>query len=308
MSNEEKFKAFIDTLNKLKDEKKVLCLYRGMECSYAFDTFNLVWDINTMDQFAERLFFFGEKSKAFWNRDIKERRNLSINNHYDLNDLSEEFFIYVFDSFNSITSNKELKVKQEEYISRNKTTFEFFQKKENLISFLDKINSISTKEKREIKEHYLVILHQLGGSSYNDNSHYVSSSKNQNKAKWYSKDEIVIHFWDLDIKQSMTRLPLSSKLPCFIGKPFKNDKEISLFACIFPHYIHSFTYKKQQYFNPAILGATNFEYSILNGLKIDQSNFLTRLKNETSHQHGVNRIKYEDEYSYKEIYLTDEKD
>jgi len=53
-----------------------------------------------------------------------------------------------------------------------------------------------------IRNYYLRILHQLGESNFKNQSNFVSSSEKRKVARKFSKSEIIINFWDINIKKS----------------------------------------------------------------------------------------------------------
>lgn len=277
---EEKYKIFLDELNNAKKEGLVTMLYRGETKKFAFEKFNLDASINKIEQFAERLFFFGVKAKDFWNEKIVSDFEGC---NFGINDTSEQAFIYIFRSFNKLTktANKTATIR---YFEKNKNTVDFFSNLSNLGSFSQKVRNLPENKKLHYRNYCLRIIHQLDETSYNKNSHFVSSTQSEEETKQFSKGEIKINFWDLKFTKKDVYF---NDVPCFIGRPYEKQDEISIFAAIFPHYIYSFEYKGYIYPNPALRTCKDIKCAIYCGFEIQQENFLERLKNETKYKKGV---------------------
>lgn len=290
--NNKSIKSIYDSFcAKLKQEKKkgnVLILNRGEDKEFAFKYFNLDINYNTIEQFAERLFFFGNKARYFWNEKLK-----SGGNDFEINDISNVFFKFIFNEFNKLTTNPE-KCRTIKYFGNepNKLAVEFFRNSKNVRKFIKAVNTLDEKDKTTIRNHYLTLLHQLNETEYKENSHFVSSSKREATAKGFGKkDNIVIKFWMLNPKKTCNHFPKLNRIPSFYGKPYKSQKEISVFTAIFPHFIHSFTYNGESYINPAMSKVKNneyaIEYTIISGLNINQNDFIERRKKETNFSKSV---------------------
>jgi hypothetical protein len=81
--------------------------------------------------------------------------------------------------------------------------------------------------------------------------------------------------------------------------PYKNQKEISVFSAILPHYIYAFKYKKEMYYNPAIANIKNLSAVVYTGFEISQEDFKQRAMSETNYRSYVQT----NGVSYKEIKL-----
>jgi len=112
----------------------------------------------------------------------------------------------------------------------------------------------------------------------------ISSTRNENVAKTFANDEIVIEFWDYKYPSFFTNV---EKLPMFKNVPYKSQAETTVFGAILPHYIYSFTYKGDLYINPALFCNIDPNILIRGGLIIDQTNFNIKLKQKTSYSIGV---------------------
>jgi len=274
----EKYKTFIELLNLSKKEGHIKILHRGTSKGFAFRRFSLDPEINNMNQFGEKLFFFGEKSRYFWNN-----RVIKFNGYFAINDISDVFFKNIFFEFDRLLDSSK-KDGTKRYFKKNKKTSLFFGETNNSNEFIEVINKLNPNEKLLSRNYYLRILHQLGESEYKKESEFISSSKDRVTAEKFSKkDKLLINFWDLNFLRPRS-IP---DIPKFIGKPYKNQKEISVFGAILPHFIYSFEYRGDIYVNPAIDTTPNLKEAIFSGLKIKQENFMVKLSKETRYKFGL---------------------
>lgn len=288
----EKIIKFMNSLMEAKENTLIKILYRGYSLNMAFNAYKLDIRYNTIEDFSKKLFYFGDKSRHFWNKKIG-----SDDLTFGINEISDSMFKYIFDLFFKLISNPK-KEHTKKYLNKNKEAKQFFSDKENLSLFLEKVNSLSNDDKLSSRNYYLTILHQLGETVYNRNSLLVSSSCIEYQTKRFSKcDGITIYFWDIIFK---SQIELNKHLPYFQGKPYKNQKEITVFSAILPHYIYAFKYKKMMYYNPAIANIKNLDTVFFTGFEINQDDFNQRAIDETNYKSYVQT----DGVSYKEIELT----
>ena len=274
-----KEKQFLEKLNFFKEKNIVKILYRGFNKSYAYPIYKLNHKNNNINQFAEKLFYFGEKSRYF-KKQIGER-------NFELNEISNEVFQYVFEIFHKFSNNPQ-KIQKKRYFTKNSGKFIFFSKLDNLERFLNEITLLSDNQKTQLRNYYFRIIHQLGDNDFKNNSLLVSSSSNEKIADTFSKKNgIKIYFWDFEFNNF--HFIENENIPIFNGKPYKNQKEISIFGAIFPHYIYAVLDLESNHkiYNPAIQNIENFEEVILNGFNLNQTNFSQILKNETTYEFGI---------------------
>jgi len=80
-----KYTEFLALLKNAKENGLIKLLFRGVNEEFAFKSVGLDIKYNTIEQFQERLFFFGEKSKYFWNEKLKTRKyEFSLNDTLDI--------------------------------------------------------------------------------------------------------------------------------------------------------------------------------------------------------------------------------
>jgi hypothetical protein len=257
---------FEDLLDKAEKNQLIQRLYRGVDKDTAFKEMGLNVEYNSISQYKDRIFYYGEKAAYFWKRGISSEEDFSVN------DISNNVFESIFRKFNFLINKKGKEAETVVYFKKNKHAIQLFENKSNKDMFISIIESLNDKDKFNIRNHYLSILHKLNETYYNQVSHFVSCTINKEKAVEFSNAGIVINLWSINIDKYKN----NTNLPIFIGDPYENEKEQSVFAAVFPHYIISFTYNGKKYYNPAIKKTENLKKVILSGLDIDQWDFLKR--------------------------------
>lgn len=281
----ELYQKFVTILKMSQKEGVIKILHRGESKKYAFKCFALDDKIHTIEHFAEKLFFFGSKSRYFWNDRINPHEDL----YFEINDVSNRFFDYIFDEFYNLSKKQNIKEGTSSFFRRNKEIIEFFRDGSNKISFVENISSLTKDEKFSVRNYYLRILHQLGESNYKKKSQFISSTEIESEAEKFSNEDIVISFWDLNFKAP--KLPKT--IPIFAGKPYAKQKEISVFTAIFPQFIYSFKYRDKIYVNPALGYSSDLENIVLSGFRINQDDFENKRKKETNLAKSVSTDGYE---------------
>lgn len=264
------YDKFVSALQEFSQSRKVQILYRGLKKEDAFKKFNLDIKYNTLEQFGERLFFFGEKSKNFQigNKNLK----------FAINDTSMKVFKKIFKIYLTLSTE----YIPDEFYKLNKNKFDFFDVRNQAI-FLKNINELSESCKVYLRNYYFSILHQLDYNDFKEVSLLLSSSADESKATNHSlgKNGIKINFWQMNqIKPNCD----FKDLPIFIGLPYSDEKEKSIFGAIFPHYIYSFESEGKIFINPNIPDLDDYDVIFYAGFDIDQSDFQGKLKKMTSYQ------------------------
>jgi len=270
------YMTFLSRLDYFKNEKLIKVLKRGVSKKFAFKRVNLDLKSNSLNQFAEKLFFYGEKSKYFWEQ--------KIGREFSINDIGQDIFKYIFEKFKEISEKEDCNQGTKNYLKKNRKAFNYFKDTQNIKSFINTIDKQNKETKKQLRNYYFRIIHQLGETDYKKSSLNVSGTTNEEVAKTFSNNEIIINFWDFDFNQFNLQI---SDTPFFVGKPYKNQEEISVFGVIFPHYIHSFEYDNQYFYNPALFKGNNYDNIILGGFDIDQKGFETKFKSDTSYEIGL---------------------
>ncbi|SHF21134.1 hypothetical protein [Chryseobacterium vrystaatense] len=264
------YENFLTILNEYSSQGHIEILHRGLDKGYAFKKFNLNTDYNSIEQFGERLFFFGEKSKYF---EI-EKYDLEIK----LDNISKTIFEKLFD----ILSNLDFDSISPLFYENNKDVCRYFSVN-NQEEFIQNIMSLDKKCRTYMRNYYSSILHQLDNNDLKKESFFVSSSSEFSQANNYSlgKKGIVINFWNWKSKEHKCNF---DNIPYFDGVPFPNENETSVFGAIFPHYIYSFEHDGQLYINPALFDEKELEIILYTGFEIDQTDFKNKLQKMTSYK------------------------
>jgi hypothetical protein len=198
-------------------------------------------------------------------------------------------YLNIYNLFFQIVNKpeKDKKDKTKIYIKNNTHQFNYFLNRNNKTKFITDIKNLSGREKNELRNFYFRIIHQLGETLLKDRSILISATEKERETERFSgRSGIKIYFWDFDFNN----IPIQhNNIPIFKGKPYKNQKEISIFGVIFPHYIYAVEDKESEkiIFNPALKINNNFDEIILSGFDIDQKNFTLNLKNETGFDFGL---------------------
>lgn len=279
---ESPFDKFFSLLKKFEKKNKIQILYRGFSKEYVFQKFNLDPNYNTLEQFGEKLFFFGEKSNNF----LVGKKSIK----FGINDVSRNVFERIFDIFLHLSSENI----PPDFYENNKNNFNYFDV-ENKNEFLNKIEQLGEKCKISLRNHYLSILHQLDQNDFKDVSLFVSSSSEESIANNFAlKSGIVINFWKWNNK-TINNCNFVG-FPYFKGVPFEGENEEPILGVIFPHYIYSFECEGKSFINPNIPDIPNicdeddYEFLLYTGFEIDQSNFDKKLKKMTSYQSYLENV------------------
>lgn len=271
-----KINDFLKRLNELQNKKEVKILYRGISKKDAFGVFKIDLEDYKIEQFAQKLFFYGSKSIYF----IRAR----YEKDFDINDISSKLFDFIFIEFHSL--KKVTNQRTKEFISKNQKIFDFFFNKKNKQDFIRNVLAQKEEDVMITRNYLLSILHQIGNfTRYKKKSHFLSSSSREDVAKQFSKDDLIIKFWKPVFNKTEYE-----KIYCFDSFVYPEQEEYSVFSAIFPHYILSFTYKGKEYFNPYIDACGFIDYCIYFGFDINQDNFIPKLYSETLHTRGVQQV------------------
>lgn len=272
------YNLFIKQLKQFDHDGLVKKLCRGYDLEFAYKQFCLDVKYNSDDQFAERLFYYGDKAKSFW--------KFQCNRPYGINEVSDKTFSLIFKEFYQILQKASVNTQTDKYIAKNSRWFAFFSNKSNQEIFLKTVKLYNDSERLIIRNYYFSIIHQLNESNFNHSSVLISSTTNENEANKFSGGSkgIKIFFWQPNLKKNR---PVFKDLPIFNGNPYENQKEIPVFGVIFPNYIYKFTHNGETYLNPAIFKLTDFEIAMFNGLPVENKDIDSRRSDETKFKSTV---------------------
>lgn len=276
-----KINTFSKKLEELNKKKEIQILYRGISKKDAFKVFKLDAKLNSIQQYAEKLFFFGNKAIHF----------ITGYEGFDVNDVSDEIFEFIFEEYHNLANTDNERT--EKFIKKNQRKFDYFFNISNKSDFITRAKSQEIEDVIKTRNYLLTVLHQIGNfTKYKKKSSFVSSSVKKNVAEKFSCKGIIIKFWKLrNLKNEYSGIYL------FNSFVYSEQKEDSVFSAIFPHYIFSVEYNGVEYVNPYLKNYVNIDYTIIFGFDIIQDNFESKLKTETLHDKCV---KY-DGSSYVEL-------
>lgn len=272
--------AFLFKLIRFSSTRAVQIIYRGDTLENLHDKLGVHYDAENIEyqQLLSRLFMVGEKARSFF---CETYFDFNRSSTIGLNDFSEKVFQYIFDSLNSAIKSKNTYTVN--FFDKNEDFKKFFGKKTNKKEFLSKIELIKESERLYARNYYLVLLHQLGSIRYKEKSHFTSSTTNYSVAQQFSKNnntqkEVIIHAWSAhsELKRKLNR----HHLPVYVGNPYSNQREVSIFAGILPHYIIGLevTTENTFFINPNLFVNSVSKSTIMDGFNIDQDNFDEILK------------------------------
>lgn len=288
-SKDEK-ECFLTIVNKLKSSRKVCFIYRGEE--NLREHYNV--DLDNIPLLSHHIFMLGEKGLLFLKEKLKEQDNS---------------FQFIWERFNIKVCNLNFTCENtrqhvSEFLDNNPEIKAYFSNDDNKESFMA-CEKLSDKERKEVADYYLSLLHTIGRSG-NGKSYFLSSSKKKSIAKKFSKfkkEGIILYGWvpkkginkttikyeNIDVHDGFIK---SLGLPTYGVPVYQDQEEICLKCGWLPHFILGFQYEKDFYINPAAL--KSWQDSIpYEGLDVDQSKFKEMLNN-SNYCHSY--IFYDGEY------------
>lgn len=118
-----------------------------------------------------------------------------MQNKIPINEFSEKAFTYLFTKYHKLKNSKDPKIKT--FIEKNSAKFEMFFDGKRKKEFLDLCLNQSSEDVKMTKDYLFMVLHRIGDiSSYKTKSHFLSSTSKLAISKKFSKDGIIIKFWD----------------------------------------------------------------------------------------------------------------
>ncbi|HEC59848.1 MAG TPA: hypothetical protein ENI24_09815 [Methylophaga sp.] len=274
----------------------LLFLYRGEEQrNIVRRLINGRLGINSgSEEVFQRAFYFGDKARHFAVDVFDDDRNFLT----DINDCSDETLAFIYDRICNVLEEPRACQKIKQNTAREFR--EFFQGRNNLREFIQKINESYTPEtKLKVRDYYLYFLHVAGAAGIRRETMFVSTSTDKRVAYEFSiagrrkKSRIIFHYfipqpfhlhaiapWVADHHQ---RIAYEIGLPTY--KPtglFPKQREVSVKGALFPHFILGVELVNERKFiiNSNFCEHDNradFERIARHGFTIDQSDFHNRL-------------------------------
>ncbi|HTN39352.1 MAG TPA: hypothetical protein VL053_19910 [Arachidicoccus sp.] len=289
LSSNEK-KIFFSKLDKL-NRSNVLLVYRGDDRTKVLKRYH---NASIPHPFNEYLFMLGPKGKYF-------SKGVLDNLHKDqyvghISDISPEYFGNIFDMLGQIFVRRftgHLQIKMSQFKDREKELVQFFVQETNKPLFLDKIESVTPKEKNLVRDYYLNLLHHFSKNSFYPVSFLLSTSTSFAEANKFVKkekeknNEIVFFGWvprgsgkpilhTLHYNRERKKAIAKYDLPQYVRSFFPKQHEVTLKGGLLPHYLIGYLYSENgnQNFeiNPYFFSEISYNW-IDDGLPVDQTDF-----------------------------------
>ena len=252
----------------LTRKKIIQPVYRGDSLKNLCNKLNVQFNGKTTDieTLLNRLFMLGDKAQRFYT----DNENFRIDEAEDY--VFERILNYFKESIKSKNKNTIF------FFERNKKFTDFFTNKENKQTFISKIRKATSSDKINIRNYYLILLHQLAAINYKKKSHFISTSKDYKIAEMFSngkreKHRIILNCWYP--KKRNSEIIKKYDLPTYNFHPYQYQKEYSVLGGILPHFISGLELVESGDFypNPNIFNQNITNSTFLNGIEINQKQF-----------------------------------
>ena len=236
---------------------------------------------------SEYIFLYGDKGKLFYDELDQKRRNLNID------ELTRITFSYIYDKFQKVFISQRLKSPRTiEAIER------FYHSEPNFISYwehisknewLSQIERLDARDKQQVKDYYVAMLHTVGLAGYGRNSYFLSTSRRKDIGTILNipRNGIEIVGWvkvGRNNAYTFDRIEKKAQNVNKLGFPtaktllYPKQKEITYKCGLLPHFIIGFFYDDAFEVNPYIFESKRFMNVSREGLPICQVPFYERLK------------------------------
>ncbi|WP_444927001.1 hypothetical protein ACJJI4_03010 [Microbulbifer sp. TRSA002] len=250
----------------------------------------------------KRLFYFGDKSKHYFQQNDKLNDSKYLKNMEDLSPASNH---RIFRKLRDLRKSKNPAIL--EFVKRNPEFFEFFSENKNKDIFSATLVEFGT----ELRDYYLAILHTAGNIGLGDKSLLISTSEDINVAKTFSlgsKDYVILYFSrGRSVAGSFNQSRRAEKSVPFLERGmaiFPEQKEITYRAGLYAHNMLGVVQLNGSIFtiNPHIFSEENRHVDITReSLFINQSNFEEELARCTSYTRWNYTFDYEKFYHGGEV-------
>ena len=266
LTTDEKEKFFLF----LKEINGASFIYRGVNGKYLRRRYYA--DAGNIPLLSRLLFLYGDKGKSFCEKLIPDN---------DINNIERICFKSILNKLKETFTNKESNNN-----SVNNNMESFFNNNGTVISKListneeewcNRIESLSEKARRAIKDYYISFLHTIGKAGYGNYSYFLSTTKSKQVAGFFRNDNqengITIVGWtnDKNIKcTNIANLENSVKecgFPVFDTAFYPKQQEVSYKCGLLPHFIIGYHY------NPYVLEIKEMNGIRKIGLPVNQEKF-----------------------------------
>ncbi len=288
-------------LLKMLNNEHIILLFRGDKLRNISKKLKI--DINDIEKTSKKIFKIGEKSKSY------------LNHSLDINNVNDSVFEKIFDRINKyFVEDGTL----EENIE--KEFIDYFSKQTNKKIFLENISKIEHDlVKILVRDYYNFLIHTT--DKYKIESYFMSTTKEYDIAKeqFTCKKESSLIFNYFIVEPFFTQAVSANfikehneiiqyyKLPIYGSEGFyPNEKEISIKAALFPQFILSIEFLKEEkiIINPHI-DFNKMEEILKFGIHFDQSDFDQEI---LTTEYKKNVEKTDSNYEDKSIEILDNGD
>lgn len=296
--SDEQVDISINIYNSFSISKDAYIAYRGVDENYLSDRFVTENDSFTENQVMDRLFYFGDKSKAYLKSRAKKSPRKYLNN---IEDCSKKTGKYIFDKYRKLRKSK------------NQNILDYVKESALISYFFDSANRQIFGEAIEecgqgVRDYYLSFLHRVGNYSISNNSYHISSSLEFDAAKNFAgvksgyilffmhrKSEILKGRKEVELLLKKHNLPLINNENIL----YPEQSEVTVRAGLYPNDIYGVLniFSKVLWVNPHIFSKFNKDSDLtVNRLIIPQSKFNKKLADETNYSG------YSYTYNHQEFY------
>jgi hypothetical protein len=269
-------------------------VYRGVTKTHLEKTLSRNGQNITEEKLLSRLFLYGDKARAFHAYNEKQANLLPWLKNIE--DCSEETCRELFSRIHGLLARKDGCIS---FISQDSQLFsDFFQDEMNSSIFVSKVCKLGTRA----RDYYLYFLHTYG-SELCTQSFLVSTSSDFQVALDFTNSDIKkfiityaipspieMHAISAESHSSSENILNDQGLPLYKNAAhYPEEKEYAIRGGLFPHYmigviaIHSGKF----FANPHLFSEANLSSGLLSGLKVDQSDFETKIGEETQYKRAV---------------------
>ena len=288
-------------LLKMLNNEHIILLFRGDKLRNISKKLKI--DINDIEKTSKKIFKIGEKSKSY------------LNHSLDINNVNDSVFEKIFDRINKYFVDDGT---LEENIE--KEFIDYFSKQTNKKIFLENISKIEHDlVKILVRDYYNFLIHTT--DKYKIESYFMSTTKEYDIAKeqFTCKKESSLIFNYFIVEPFFTQAVSANfikehneiiqyyKLPIYGSEGFyPNEKEISIKAALFPQFILSIEFLKEEkiIINPHI-DFNKMEEILKFGIHFDQSDFDQEI---LTTEYKKNVEKTDSNYEDKSIEILDNGD
>lgn len=285
-------------LNQNRRQKTISIAFRGEKKEALRQRlFNSSDDNSSNSKLARRIFYFGDKAKHYFSAEGTDRDRL----FESINDVSSSAFETIFNElkriFSAKYSNQKVSKAIEDFSIKNPNFIDYFQSIENQGSFFDK--AIAVEDIELLRNYYLYLLHTFGGKRLSKSSLFISTSEDPGLARVFALSDrkesvngrsiiyvcffprkVRSHGISISIVQKLFKEYHKTGLPTYSTDLYE-ENEISIKGGLFPQFLFGYFDLENYCFvvNPYIFDpSVTVEEIVNNGLKIDQSDFHSRIQ------------------------------